>query len=126
MTSGTQQASSSTPKQIRNGITTSFVINDTAYGGRTKGFLTITFNEDGQPWEVFLRVSKWGSTMQGLCSWAAINMSLALQAGVTIDRLVKTTRYYDFPPKGSTDDPEIQNVKSIAEYVLRKLEEVSA
>ena len=52
-----------------------------------KGWATVGEFEDGSPGEIFLRVSKQGSTMAGIMDAFAISLSHGLQYGVPFTSL---------------------------------------
>ena len=86
-----------------------------------KGFVTIGEYDDGRPGEVFLRVSKQGSTMAGIMDALAISLSHGLQYGVPLRNYVETFTGMRFEPAGMTDDPDIRISTSIMDYLFRKL-----
>src|SRR5204863_7295272 len=77
--------------------------------------------EDGQPGEIFLTMSKEGSTISGLMDTIATMTSLALQYGVPLETLVKKFAHTRFEPSGYTPNPEIRFAKSIPDYIFRWL-----
>lgn len=86
-----------------------------------EGFVTVGEYADGTPGEVFITVSKQGSTLAGLMDSFAISMSHGLQYGVPIKSYVKTLRGTSFAPFGITDDPEIRTASSVTDYIIRRL-----
>ena len=86
-----------------------------------KGFVTVGEYEDGRPGEVFMRVSKQGSTLAGIMDAFAISISYGLQYGVPLRAYVETFTNMRFEPAGMTDDPEIRFATSILDYVFRRL-----
>ncbi|MEZ5340534.1 MAG: hypothetical protein R2706_03540 [Acidimicrobiales bacterium] len=86
-----------------------------------KGFVTVGEYEDGRPGEVFLRVSKQGSTLAGIMDALAISLSHGLQYGVPLRNFVETFTGMRFEPAGMTDDPDIRIATSIIDYLFRKL-----
>jgi len=86
-----------------------------------KGFVTIGEYDDGRPGEVFLRVSKQGSTLAGIMDALAISLSHGLQYGVPLRTYVETYTGMRFEPAGMTDDPDIRIATSIMDYLFRKL-----
>ncbi|MFV0523790.1 MAG: vitamin B12-dependent ribonucleotide reductase [Acidimicrobiales bacterium] len=86
-----------------------------------KGFVTIAEYDDGRPGEVFLRVSKQGSTLAGIMDALAISLSHGLQYGVPLRTYVETYTGMRFEPAGMTDDPDIRIATSIMDYLFRKL-----
>lgn len=86
-----------------------------------KGFFTVSEYEDGTPGELFINVSKQGSTLAGLMDSFAISVSHGLQYGVPLKSYVKTLMSTSFAPAGITDDPEIRTASSITDYIVRRL-----
>lgn len=99
----------------RNSRTYKFNIAD------LKGFFTVSEYEDGTPGELFVSVSKQGSTLSGLMDSFAISVSHGLQYGVPLKSYVKTLMSSSFAPSGITDDPEIRTASSITDYIFRRL-----
>ena len=86
-----------------------------------KGFATIGEYDDGRPGEVFLTVSKQGSTLAGIMDAFAKSISYGLQYGVPLRAFVEAFTNMRFEPAGMTDDPEIRFASSIMDYLFRKL-----
>ena len=86
-----------------------------------KGFVTVGEYEDGRPGEIFVRVSKQGSTMAGIFDAFAISISHGLQYGVPLRSFVDAFIGMRFEPAGMTDDPDIRIANSIMDYLFRKL-----
>ncbi len=86
-----------------------------------KGFATIGEYDDGQPGEIFLTVSKQGSTMAGVMDAFAKSISYGLQYGVPLRAFVEAFVNMRFEPAGMTDDPDIRFASSIMDYLFRRL-----
>jgi len=86
-----------------------------------EGYITVGLYEDGQPGELFITMSKEGSTIGGLMDTVGTLTSIALQYGVPLESLVKKFAYQRFEPSGFTKNPDIRNTTSIADYVFRYL-----
>jgi ribonucleoside-diphosphate reductase alpha chain len=86
-----------------------------------EGYITVGIYEDGNPGEIFLVMSKEGSTISGLMDAFATAISLALQYGVPLEVLVKKFAHTRFEPSGFTKNPEIPIAKSITDYIFRWL-----
>ena len=86
-----------------------------------EGYLTVGLYEDGQPGEIFIQMSKEGSTIGGLMDTVATLTSIALQYGVPLESLLKKFAYQRFEPSGFTKNPDIRNATSITDYVFRWL-----
>ena len=99
----------------RRGRTIEFRVAD------CKGFATIGEYEDGRPGEVFLTVSKQGSTLSGIMDAFAKSISYGLQYGVPLRAFVEAFTNMRFEPAGMTDDPDIRIASSIMDYLFRRL-----
>jgi ribonucleoside-diphosphate reductase alpha chain len=89
--------------------------------GGHDGYVTVGLYPDGRPGEVFFRVTKEGSTVNGLMDSLGISMSMALQHGVPLKDLVRKLAHMRFEPSGMTSNPQIRIAKSIPDYVARWL-----
>ncbi len=101
--------------KARSGKTYEFTVAD------VKGYFTVGEYEDGTPGELFMRVSKQGSTMAGIMDALAISVSHGLQHGVPLRTYVKALTNMNFAPSGMTDDTEIRTASSLVDYVFKKL-----
>lgn len=90
--------------------------------GGHEGYLTIGLFDDGSPGEVFIKMSKEGSTLSGLIQGFCRAFSLALQYGLTVRDAVDRFRGMRFDPMGPTNNPDIPEALSILDYVARYLE----
>ena len=86
-----------------------------------EGYLTVGMYEDRTPGEIFLTMSKEGSTISGLMDAFATAISMALQYGVPLQTLVDKFAHTRFEPSGYTNHPEIRFAKSIMDYIFRWL-----
>jgi ribonucleoside-diphosphate reductase alpha chain len=86
-----------------------------------EGYITVGLYEDGRPGEVFIKMSKEGSTLSGIMDGLALTISIGLQYGVPlkvfVDKLVNTR----FEPSGITANPNIRFVSSVLDYLARWL-----
>jgi ribonucleoside-diphosphate reductase alpha chain len=87
-----------------------------------EGYLTIGLHEDGRPGELFIKMSKEGSTMSGMVQAFCRAFSLALQYGLTLDDAVVRFKGMRFEPMGPTNNPDIPEALSIVDYVAKFLE----
>jgi ribonucleoside-diphosphate reductase alpha chain len=101
--------------RVRNSKTYHFELAD------LDGYFTVGEYEDGAPGELFVSISKQGSTLSGLMDSFAISMSHGLQYGVPLKSYVKTLRGTTFAPSGLTDDPDVRTASSITDYIVRRL-----
>jgi ribonucleoside-diphosphate reductase alpha chain len=86
-----------------------------------KGFVTVGEYADGRPGEIFLRVSKQGSTLAGIMDAFSISVSYGLQYGVPLRHFVEAFANTRFEPAGITDDSELRIATSILDYIFRRL-----
>ena len=99
----------------RNSKTFSFRVAD------CEGYVTVGEYEDGRPGEVFIKVSKQGSTLAGIMDAFSISISLGLQHGVPLATFVRKFANMKFEPAGITDDPELRIATSLIDYIFRRL-----
>lgn len=86
-----------------------------------EGYITVGMYPDGTPGEIFITMSKEGSTLSGLMDAFATAISLALQYGVPLKVLVDKFSHMRFEPSGFTNNPDIPIAKSIIDYIFRWL-----
>jgi ribonucleoside-diphosphate reductase alpha chain len=86
-----------------------------------KGFVTVGEYEDGRPGEIFVRVSKQGSTLAGIMDAFAISVSHGLQYGVPLRSFIEAFTGMRFEPAGMTDDPDIRIANSLMDYLFRRM-----
>ncbi|MGD0076056.1 MAG: vitamin B12-dependent ribonucleotide reductase [Candidatus Binataceae bacterium] len=84
-----------------------------------EGYITVGMYEDGRPGEIFVNMSKQGSTISGLMDSFATAISYALQYGVPLQFLVDKFAHMRFEPSGFTKNPQIPYAKSIVDYLFR-------
>ena len=84
-----------------------------------EGYLTVGLYEDGQPGELFITMSKEGSTIGGLMDSLGTAISVALQYGVPVKSLVDKFSHQRFEPAGITDNSDIPFAKSLVDYIFR-------
>ena len=89
--------------------------------GGHDGYVTVGLYPDGRVGEIFFRVTKEGSTVNGLMDSLGISMSMALQHGVPLKDLVRKLAHLRFEPAGATNNAKIRFAKSIPDYVARWL-----
>jgi ribonucleoside-diphosphate reductase alpha chain len=99
----------------RPGRTVSFRVAD------TEGYMTAGEYPDDGLGELFLKVSKQGSTLSGVMDAFAISLSLGLQYGVPLEAYVSKFMNMRFEPSGMTDDPDVRLATSIVDYMFRRL-----
>jgi ribonucleoside-diphosphate reductase alpha chain len=99
----------------RPGITTSFTV------GGAEGYMTANSYPDDGLGEVFLKMSKQGSTLAGMMDAFSIAVSVGLQYGVPLETYVSKFTNMRFEPAGMTDDPDVRIAQSIVDYIFRRL-----
>ncbi len=101
--------------RIRSSKTFSFRVAD------CHGYVTVGEYEDGRPGEIWLNVSKQGSTLAGIMDAFAISVSHGLQYGVPLEAFCEMFSNMRFEPAGMTDDPDIRFATSLVDYIFRRL-----
>ena len=100
----------------RKSVTHKFAING------HEGYLTVGLFEDGRPGEIFIKMSKEGSTLSGLIQGFCRAFSLCLQHGLPVGEACERFRGMRFEPMGGTSNPDIPECSSILDYVARYLQ----
>jgi len=90
--------------------------------GGHEGYLTIGLYEDGTPGEIFLKISKEGSALSGMCQAFCRAFSLSLQHGLSVNEAVSRFKGMRFEPMGQTSNPAIPKADSIVDYLAKFLE----
>ena len=88
---------------------------------QNEGYLMVGLYDDGMPGEIFVVMSKEGSTISGLMDAFSTSISLALQYGVPLKVLVNKFIHTRFEPAGMTTNQEIRFAKSVVDYIFRWL-----
>lgn len=88
-----------------------------------EGYLTIGLYPDGRPGEIFIKMSKEGSTICGFCQAFCRAFSLAIQHGLSIDDAISRFKNMRFEPLGPTSNPDIPEAQSVVDYVARFIEQ---
>ena len=86
-----------------------------------EGYVTVGEYDDGRPGEVFMKVSKQGSTLAGVMDAFSISVSLGLQHGVPLKTYVQKYTNMRFEPAGMTDDADLRIASSLVDYIFRRL-----
>jgi len=100
----------------RDSITHKFTV------GGIEGYLTVGLYAEGYPGEIFLNISKEGSTIGGMADAWATAFSMGLQYGVPLEKLVRKFKGSSFSPAGFTGSDEIRAATSIVDYIASWLE----
>jgi ribonucleoside-diphosphate reductase alpha chain len=101
--------------RVRNSKTFKFTV------AGTRGYITVGEYEDGTPGELFVSISKMGSTLRGVMDAFAVSVSYGLQFGVPLKNYVQNFTNTSFAPYGATDDPDVRTASSIIDYIFRRL-----
>jgi ribonucleoside-diphosphate reductase alpha chain len=83
--------------------------------------LTTNQRADGTLGEVFLQWGKQGTSTAGLIDIYATALTAGLQHRVPLAELIEPGLDLHFVPNGHTDDPEIPRVRSVVDYLIRRL-----
>jgi len=86
-----------------------------------EGYITVGMYEDGRPAEIFIKMSKEGSTLSGVMDGMALTISVGLQYGVPLKVFVDKLLNTRFEPSGITANPNIRFVSSVLDYLARWL-----
>ena len=84
-----------------------------------EGYFMVGLYEDGSPGEIFIKMSKEGSTISGLMDSFAVAVSMCLQYGVPLRVLVNKFSHTRFEPSGYTTNRDIPIAKSLMDYIFR-------
>jgi ribonucleoside-diphosphate reductase alpha chain len=101
--------------KTRPAMTTSFAV------GGAEGYMTASSYPDDGLGEIFLKMSKQGSTLAGMMDAFSIALSIGLQYGVPLETYVSKFVNMRFDPAGTTDDPDVRMAQSIMDYIFRRL-----
>src|SRR5208282_3136689 len=89
--------------------------------GANEGYITVGMYPDGRPGEIFIKMSKEGSTLSGVMDGLALTVSLGLQYGVPLKVFVDKLLNTRFEPSGISANPNIRFVSSVLDYIARWL-----
>ncbi len=85
-------------------------------------YATLHKRDDGHPVALSLTCNKLGALDHGLLTALALTATVALEAGVPLERLAADWKGMQFDPAGMTGAKDIPMVKSIVDYLGRWLE----
>jgi len=86
------------------------------------GYLIVGLYDDGTLGEIFVCISKEGSTLRGVFNAFSIAVSLGLQHGVPLRTYVDKFKGLRFEPLGYVDHAHIKEAGSIVDFVFTWLE----
>ena len=81
-------------ESVRPSVTAKFAV------GGWKGYLIMSFFDNDQPGEVFIRIAKEGTITSGLMDGIAVMASMMLQHGFTWEAIAEKWRHTRFEPLG--------------------------
>jgi ribonucleoside-diphosphate reductase alpha chain len=110
----TRRPASGLPKKRRS-QTVSFAV------AGAEGYMTAGEYDDGTLGEVFIKMSKQGSTLAGVMDAFSVSISIGLQYGVPLEAFVSKYINMRFDPAGMTDDADIRIAQSVMDYLFRRL-----
>ncbi len=99
----------------RNGFTL-----ETSVSGHKIHLRTGEF-EDGRLGEIFIDMFKEGAAYRSMVNCFAVAVSLGLQYGVPLEKLVDSFTFTRFEPSGMTDHPNIKQCTSVVDFIFRVL-----
>lgn len=91
-------------------------------------YLTVGLYPDtNRPGELFVKVSKQGSLLSGVMDAFAVSVSLLLQHGIPLERLVRKFKGMKFEPNGLTGypgrEPELKTAESFIDWIFKWMEQ---
>ena len=105
-----------TRKRLPN--TRASIVHEFCIGGH-RGCITVGLYPDGSPGELFIEMSKQGSTIRGLMDAIGVLASLAFQYGVPLESIATKFDGARFEPQGVAIGSEINFATSVLDYVFR-------
>ena len=86
-----------------------------------EGYMTAGSYPDDGLGEIFVKMSKQGSTLAGVMDAFSMSISIALQYGVPLETYVSKFVNMRFEPAGMTDDPDVRMATSVVDYLFRRI-----
>ena len=86
--------------------------------GDSECYITVGEYPDKRPGELFITMSKQGSTISGLLDTIGILTSMGLQAGIPVDVFTTKLKHTKFEPSGFTSNKEIPTATSVVDYIF--------
>lgn len=108
------------PNRVKMEMTRNSIVHEFEIG-EIKCFLNVGMYPNGQPGELFITISKEGSTLSGALDSLAAIVSIALQHGVPLEAIVHKLAYQRFEPSGHVTNEHIEYAYSIVDYIFRWL-----
>lgn len=92
-------------------------------GGEVDIYVIVGFFENGRPGEVFVRAAKMGGVISGFLDAWAVAVSLLLQRGEALDKIVEKYRFQQFEPAGFVKCGDLRfGATSLVDAIVRVLE----
>jgi ribonucleoside-diphosphate reductase alpha chain len=86
-----------------------------------EGYVNVGMYENGDPGEIFITMSKQGSTINGLMDAFATSLSIGLQHRVPLAVYVDKFQNMRFEPQGLTMNKDIRTAHSVMDYIAKYL-----
>lgn len=83
-----------------------------------EGIITVGLYDDGSIGELFITLSKEGSTVGGIMNAFASAITIGMQYGIPLVVFVDMFRHFRFEPSGMTSNRDIPFAKSIIDYIF--------
>ena len=109
----------------RQSITHKVEITDPSIGSFDL-YITLGLYPNGKPGELFLKMGKVGSTVNGLLDAVGVLSSLLLQHSANVEALCDKLSSTAFMPAGTTSNPDIPVCTSLVDYVFRWVQQEQA
>jgi ribonucleoside-diphosphate reductase alpha chain len=90
--------------------------------GIHKGRLIIGEDNDGNPMELFIIMSKMGTLNRGILDAIGILISKMFQYGIPLNEITKSFQHMRFEPSGFTGNQDIPMAESILDYIGKWLD----
>jgi ribonucleoside-diphosphate reductase alpha chain len=110
------------PKRIRLPMTRKSITHKFDIQGH-EGYIHVGMYDDGRPGEMFITMSKQGSTVSGLMDALATSVSISLQYGIPLSILTEKLKHTRYDPCGFTKNTNIPIASSICDYIFRWMEQ---
>jgi ribonucleoside-diphosphate reductase alpha chain len=89
--------------------------------GGWEGYILVALFEDGRVGRIEIRMTKEGSTVQGLLDAWSRSVTVGLQHGVPLGEFIWDLEGLEFDPRGTTLHEHVTVAASIADYLAKLL-----
>jgi hypothetical protein len=86
-----------------------------------KAVVTTGEYDDGRLGELFVATDQEGSFVRGVLDGFAVLLSIALQYGIPLEKLVEKFQHVRFEPSGMTNDHSVPMATSFFDFLFKKL-----